>query len=194
MGIATPTPHYRSLVPGGYFSDDPPRPVHLKPGHTARASNNPGALNSGHAWIEAFPGYVYKCETTPGNFTAIFEAPEYGIACWWKLLGRYKKALDPNFTLHNIIYTYCGQGREKQAADYLHYVTGRTKLPESYLVDLPTDSPLLNIARAFFRYEAGEESPVLDAQIEYGFNFARHLAVDVAASLNAAHLFNPDKS
>jgi hypothetical protein len=194
MADAAPTPHYRSLVPGGYFSDDPPRPGHLKPGHTARASNNPGAVNASHAWIESFPGYVYKCETTPGNWTAIFEAPEYGIACWWKVLEQYKKALDPDFSLHKIIYTYCGPGREEEAADYLRYVTGRTKLAENYIVDLSTDAPLLSIARAFFRYEAGEESPVLDAQIEYGFNFARQLALDLSASLDAAYSLNPNEN
>jgi hypothetical protein len=106
----------------------------------------------------------------------------------------YKNGL-ATFSLHNIIYTYCGPGREKEAKDYLLYVTHRTGLDENHIVDLSKNVPLLSIARAFFRYEAGEESPVLDTQIEYGFNFARHLAPTVVANINmvAAHMFDPDK-
>jgi hypothetical protein len=188
MNDPTASPNYRSLVPGGFFSSDPPRPGHL--GDTAVRSNNPGAVNASHPWIEQFPGYVYKCETTPGNWTAIFEAPEFGVALWWKVLQNYEKALTPAFTLHNLIYTYCGQGREQQARDYTNYVCQRTHLTEDYLIDLTNDPILLQIARAFFRYEAGRESPLLDAQILYGFNYARNMTLAPMASLAAAHLNN----
>jgi hypothetical protein len=182
-------PNYRSLVPGGYFSNTPPRPGHLTPGHTARYSNNPGAINASSQWVQHYPGYVYRCETTPGNFTAIFEAPEYGVAAYWMVLYHYEQKLGDPFTLHRIIFTYCGRGREHQARDYLHFVTRRTHLPETQRVDLNNDDTLLPIAKAFFRYEAGEETPLLDAQILYGFAFARQHVVNmvVASSLDAAH-------
>jgi D-alanyl-D-alanine carboxypeptidase len=158
------------------------------PGHTARASNNPGALNAESTWIQHFPGYLYRVETTPHNRTAVFEAPEYGVAAWWTLLKHYHEVLGADFSLKRIIYHYCGQGREVQAAAYLHFVVGRTKLNEAFIVNLNDDGTLLPIGRAFFRYEAGEESPLSDAQIKFGFDFARKRALAPAAtSTNAAH-------
>jgi hypothetical protein len=139
-------------------------------------TNNPGAINASSKWIRQFPGYVGKDQTTPGNDTAIFEAPEFGVALWWKLLERYKAALDPTFTLHTIIYRYCGRGREKEARDYTAFVCRRTGFPEDYPVDLSDDPNLLKIARAFYRYEAGKESPLLNTQILYGFDYARNMS------------------
>jgi hypothetical protein len=164
-------PNYRSLVPGGFFSSDPYD--HSVP--TAIRTNNPGAINASHSWVLQFAGYVGKDETTPGNLTAIFEAPEFGVALWWTLFKRYKASLDPTFTLHTIIYKYCGAGREREARDYLAFVCRRTGLPEDYAVDLMGDQDLQKIARAFYRYEAGKESPLLDKQILYGFNYARNM-------------------
>jgi len=164
-------PNYRSLVPGGFFSRNPYD--HSVP--TAVRTNNPGAVNASHDWVLQFPGYVGRDETTPGNLTAIFEAPEYGIALWWKLLERYRAMLSPTFTLHRIIYTYCGPGRESEARDYTSFVCKRTGFTENFQVDLQNDADLQKIARAFYRYEAGIESPLLDTQILYGFNYARQM-------------------
>jgi hypothetical protein len=78
---------YRSLIPGGYFSSTPfdrSLPVSIR-------CNNPGAIN-GAAWERSYPGYVDTVETTPGNKTTIFEAPEFGVAVWWELLRRYAVA------------------------------------------------------------------------------------------------------
>lgn len=77
---------YKSLVEGGFFSSDPfdrRVPVSIR-------CNNPGAVN-GAAWEKTYPGYVDTVETTPGNKTTIFEAPEYGVAVWWELMRRYAK-------------------------------------------------------------------------------------------------------
>ena len=78
---------YRSLVEGGFYSSNPfdrSVPVSIR-------CNNPGAIN-GAAWEKTYPGYVDTVETTPGNKTTIFEAPEYGVAVWWELLRRYSAA------------------------------------------------------------------------------------------------------
>jgi len=165
------TPNYRSLVSGGFFSRNP----YDRSISTAIRTNNPGAINAS-LWVRQSPGYVGKHETTPGNYTAIFEAPEFGVALWWKLLERYKASLDATFTLRAILYKYCGPGRRKEAYAYTKFVCRRLKLSEDYVVDLMDDTNLLNIARACFRYEAGRESPLLDKQILYGFNYGRHMS------------------
>lgn len=43
-------------------------------------------------------------------------------------------------------------------------------------MDLSDDPNLLKIARAFYRYEAGKESPLLNTQILYGFDYARNMS------------------
>ena len=92
---------YRSLVPGGFYSSAPldrTVPVSIR-------CNNPGAIN-GAAWEKKYPGYVDTVETTPGNRTTIFEAPEYGVAVWWELLRRY--AVTGATTVGDIIHKYGG--------------------------------------------------------------------------------------
>lgn len=132
--------------------------------------NNPGALNVA-PWVKAYPGYVSNKVTTAGNATVAFETPTHGVAAWWELLRRYR-ALGA-ITLTDVIYRYCGKGREREAAEYLTYVTTRTKLPGAVDVPLYDDRRLLAVARAFFRYEAGVESPLSDDQIVEGFRWGR---------------------
>jgi hypothetical protein len=74
---------YHAVVDGGFFSSDP----YDKKVPTAIRTNNPGALNT-TAHIATLPGYATADETSPGNKTAIFYAPEYGVLAYWDLLDR----------------------------------------------------------------------------------------------------------
>jgi hypothetical protein len=154
---------YRSLVPGGFYSSNPfdrRVPVSIR-------CNNPGAIN-GAAWERRYPGYVDTVETTPGNKTTIFEAPEYGVAVWWELLRRYKAAGAD--TLGGIINRY-GGGQDYSA--YIRFVTEKTGFTARKKVDLDDDTVLLPFGKAMFHYEAGRASPLHDEQILYGLRFAR---------------------
>jgi hypothetical protein len=162
-------PNYHRLVIGGYFSSDPNEPsVPL-----SIRTNNPGALNLA-GWIKAYPGFVDYREATPTNRTVIFEAPEYGVAAWWELLNKYRAALgDKNFTIREIIRKYCGKGREKEAVEYTAFVCGKAGVTGNKVVDITDHPGLLRIARAFYWFEAGRESPLLDDQLHYGFDFGQ---------------------
>src|SRR3954471_19804135 len=120
---------YRSLVAGGFYSADPFNrsvPVSIR-------CNNPGAIN-GAAWETSYPGYVDTVETTPGNKTTIFEAPEYGVAAWWELLRRYNAAGAD--TVEAIITRY---GGGQDYSEYLHFVLDQTGFPGGKKVRLDDD-------------------------------------------------------
>src|SRR6476620_6925593 len=124
---------YRSLVAGGFYSADPFNrsvPVSIR-------CNNPGAIN-GAAWERSYPGYVDTVETTPGNKTTIFEAPEFGVAVWWELLRRY--SLAGAKTVGAIINRY-GGGQDYSA--YIRFVSDHTGFTEDQPVDLNDDTVLL---------------------------------------------------
>lgn len=161
-------PNYRSLVPGGYFSDTPFVSSKVLP--TSIRSNNPGAIN-GAKWERDYPGYVTEVETTPGNRTTIFETPEQGVAAWWNLLRIYRRGGDK--TVRQII-THYGGGQDY--SDYLNFVVKRTGLPASKEVRLDDDDTLLVFGKAMFRYEAGKPIPWSDEQILYGLKLGRDYA------------------
>lgn len=157
------TVRYRSLVQGGFYSSHPfdrSVPVSIR-------CNNPGAIN-GAAWEKKFPGYVDTVETTPGNKTTIFEAPEYGVAVWWELLRRY--AAEGIETVGGIINKY-GGGQDYSA--YISFVTKQTGLSSRKKVALDDDKVLLAFGKAMFQYEAGRPTPLKDEQISYGLRLGR---------------------
>lgn len=167
---AAPSVNFGSLVAGGYFSATPfdkSIPASIR-------TNNPGALNVA-PWIKSAPGYIGDRVTSmsgaEANSTAIFSAPEYGVSAWLTLLQKYRVA--GATTVSAIINRYGGGGQ-----DYSSYVSALatwTGLGEQTEILLDgDDETLLKFAKAMFRYEAGQPTPLLDAQILYGFNLARH--------------------
>jgi len=156
-------PNYRSLVPGGFFSSNPfdgTVPVSIR-------CNNPGAIN-GAAWEKHYPGYVDTVETTPGNNTTIFEAPEYGVAVWWELLRRYAAA--GVTTVGAIINRY---GGDQDYSNYIKFVEQKTGFDEGHRIPLDDDATLLAFGKAMFQFEAGRPTPLKDNQIVFGFQLAR---------------------
>jgi len=156
-------PNYRSLVPGGFFSSDPfdrRVPVSIR-------CNNAGAIN-GAAWERRYPGYVDTVETTPGNKTTIFEAPEYGVAVWWELLRRYRAA--GARTVGGIINRY---GGGQDYSNYVRFVERKTGFDEDKEIPLDDDAILLAFGKAMFAYEAGRATPLSDAQILFGLRVGR---------------------
>jgi hypothetical protein len=155
---------YRSLVEGGFFSADPfdrSVPVSIR-------CNNPGAIN-GAAWERTYPGYVDTVETTPGNKTTIFEAPEFGVAVWWELLRRYAaRGID---TVGGIINQY---GGGQDYSGYVRFVTARTGLAPRRKVGLDDNDTLLSFGRAMFHYEAGRPTPLKNEQVLYGLLLGRN--------------------
>jgi hypothetical protein len=160
-------PNYRSLVPGGYFSS---APMDKSKGPVTIRCNNPGAIN-GASWETDYPGYVGTVETTPGNRSTIFEAPEYGVGAWWDLLRRYRAS---NVATVGGIITKYGGGQDYSA--YVQFVLKQTGLSADTAIDLNNDQQVLQFGRAMFRYEAGQPPPWSDDQILYGIRGGRAFA------------------
>jgi peptidoglycan hydrolase-like protein with peptidoglycan-binding domain len=159
------TAQYRSLIEGGYYSSNPfdrTVPVSIR-------CNNPGAIN-GARWEKTYPGYVDTVETTPGNKTTIFEAPEYGVAVWWELLRRYAASRDKVNTVGGIIDRY---GGGQDYSNYIQFVSKQTGFSPSKVIALDNDDDLLTFGKAMFRYEAGRPTPLKDEQIRYGLKLGR---------------------
>jgi len=155
---------FHSLMPGGIYSDIP----YDRSVPTSIRTNNPGALNASD-WVKACPGYVSSDETSPGNFTAIFQSPEEGVMAWWDLMQRYRAA--GVVTVGDIIDRY-GGGQDYSA--YVDFVSARTQLSPDHEVKLEGDDQnLLEFAKAMFRYEGGVDTPLSDEQIMLGFRLAR---------------------
>jgi hypothetical protein len=140
--------------------------------------NNPGAIN-GASWEQRCPGYVDTVETTPGNKTTIFEAPEYGVAVWWELLRRYAAANVR--TVGGIINRY---GGGQDYSNYIKFVAKMTGFDEQKEIQLDDDVVLLAFGKAMFHYEAGRENPLSDEQILYGLGLGRSdgIVADIAAA------------
>lgn len=158
--------NFRSLV-GGFYSSTP---LDRTTGPTSIRSNNPGAIN-GAAWERRLAGYVDEVETTPGNKTTIFEAPEYGIVAWWHLLKMYRDS--GAITVAQIINRYGG------GQDYSNYAATVEKwsgLAADAEIKLDDNATLLKFAKAQFKYEAGREIPWSDEQILYGIKLAQGVA------------------
>jgi hypothetical protein len=132
--------------------------------------NNPGAIN-GASWETVYPGYVGTVETTPGNHSTIFEAPEYGIGAWWDLLRRYRGS---NVATVGGIITKYGGGQDYSA--YVQFVLKQTGFSVDTAIDLNNDQLVLQLGRAMFRYEAGQPPPWSDDQILYGIRGGRAFA------------------
>jgi hypothetical protein len=160
-------PNYRSLVPGGYFSSTP---MDKSTGPVTIRMNNPGAIN-GAKWEISYPGYVDTVETTPGNRSTIFEAPEYGVGAWWDLLRQYQAG---KVTTVDGIITKYGGGQDYSA--YLQIVLKQTGFSGDTVIDLSNDQQVLQFGRAMFRYEAGRAPPWSDDQILYGIRGGRAFA------------------
>jgi peptidoglycan hydrolase-like protein with peptidoglycan-binding domain len=156
---------YHAVVDGGYYSDDPLN----KKNPTAIRCNNPGAINT-TSHIASLPGYNTAYETSKGNRTAVFWAPEYGVLAYHDLLKRYRDA--GAVTIRQIIKRY-GGGQDYSA--YEKFVCEYTGLHANYeiKIDGSDDDELLSFAHAMFRYEAGKETPLSDLQITTGFGLAR---------------------
>lgn len=134
--------------------------------------NNPGAINA-VAWVKAYPGYTGVQVIGGGNPIAIFATPEQGVALYWELLNRYRKAGAK--TVDQIITRY-GGGQNYSA--YTTFVVKQSGLKADYEIKLKGDDEnLLKFAKAMFRYEAGKNTPISDEQIIYGFNLARGTVV-----------------
>jgi hypothetical protein len=159
-------PNYRSLI-GGFFSSTP---LDKSTGPVTIRMNNPGAIN-GASWEKTYPGYVDTVETTPGNRSTIFEAPEFGVGAWWDLLRRYQ-ASDAN-TVGGIINRY-GGGQDYSA--YLQFVVKATGFSPDTAINLNNDQQVLQFGRAMFRYEAGRALPWSDDQLLCGIRGGRALA------------------
>jgi hypothetical protein len=153
---------YRSLI-GGFFSnpDALDQPVSIR-------SNNPGAIN-GAAWERKLPGYVKEIKYDGKNNTTIFYTPEQGVAVWWELMRKY--ASGGHTTVGAIINRY-GGGQNYEP--YINFVVSKTGLSRDTAIELEDDDDtLLKFAKAMFHYEAGRATPLSDAQILYGFDYAR---------------------
>jgi hypothetical protein len=161
-------PNYRSLVPGGFFSATP---TDKSTGPVSIRMNNPGAIN-GASWEPSFPGFVMTVETTPGNKSTVFEAPEFGVGAWWTVLRNYRR--DRNVTtVGGIISTY-GGGQDYSA--YLQFVLQRTGFTADTVMDINDDQNLLKLGLAQFRFEAGKTPPWSNDQILFGIRGARAFA------------------
>jgi hypothetical protein len=136
---------------------------------TAIRCNNPGALNT-TKHVASLPGYNTAYETSTGNRTAVFWAPEYGCLAYHDLLKRYRDA--GAVTIRQIIKRY-GGGQDYSA--YEKFVCKYTGLPSNYeiKIDGSDDDALMSFAKGMFRYEAGKETPLSDVQIMTGFGLAR---------------------
>lgn len=168
-------PKFHSMVPGGFFSATP----FDTSINTSVRTNNPGALNVAE-WVKKLPGYVGDRVTSYSgaspNSTVIFVTPEDGVAAWYTLMQRY--AANGNTSVEDIINTYGGKGQDYSA--YISFVMKRTGMQAGSQVPLSgDDETLTKFAKAMFRYEAGRETPLSDAQLTYGFKLARGEAVRV---------------
>lgn len=155
---------FRSMLPNGFFGDGRNGPVSIR-------SNNPGAIN-GAPWETNYPGFVGNVKYDGRNDTTVFETPEYGVAAWWELLKRYRNMYNMK-TVSEIIRTY---GGGQDYSNYANAVEQWTGLDGDYeiVLDGSDDENLLKFAKAMFRYEAGQPTPLHDEQILYGFKMGRN--------------------
>jgi len=165
---------FTALVPGGFFSAEPGN-VRIR---RSVRTNNPGAIND-TKWQHELPGYVGKTfADNAGNVTAIYSAPEYGIAAWYVLLSeRYRlRQAGGAFTILQLAHNYAGGDASQDAIDA--YVVdwcrlGLTPLTPQSVIHLTDDQEMLNLGRAVFRHEAGEPLKINNDQILFGIQKQR---------------------
>lgn len=158
--------NYRSLI-GGFFSSTP---MDRSTGPVTVRMNNPGAIN-GARWEQTYPGYVGTFETTPGNHSTIFEAPEYGVGAWWELMRRYRSA--GATTVGGIITRY-GGGQDYSA--YVRIVAKVSGFSPDTVINIDDDQQVMKFGKAMFQHEAGIKPPWSDEQILYGIRGGREFA------------------
>lgn len=191
--------NYRSLLPGGFFSNPQDRrwPVSLR-------FNNWGAIN-GATWQRTYPGYVGEIHTSNStvggkvyaNKTTAVETPEQGVAMWWELMKRYRASGAD--TVREIIKKY---GGGQNYSGYENFVCNRTGFKPDTVIDLSNDKQLLKFADAMFAYEAGvadwksaRAAGLRDEQILHGFKLGRNggtpLPADVSVPSRSTLGFSP---
>lgn len=178
-------PNYRSLVPGGFFSDNSATDKTGKKVPVSVRSNNPGAIN-GASWEKSIPGYVGDFMYDGKNNTTIFESPEQGTVAWWMLMQKYRAAGAK--TLGTIIRKYGGEGQLGIYSEYASTVAKWTGWPETHEVVLTgDDANLLKFYKAMAAMESGFHPPAplpwSDAQLLYGFSLARGSAAVPSSSV-----------
>ena len=163
---------FTALVPGGFYSAEPDN---LKIPRAIR-TNNPGALNDS-SWQHARPGYVGKTFADfAGNKTAIYSAPEYGVASWYVLLAeRYGFQTAGEFTLERLARAYAGSHAPASAVNT--YINGWSKLANPPLaaasvIHLADEAEMLNLARAMFKHESSKVK-MSDDQIRFAVSHQR---------------------
>jgi len=165
---------FTALVSGGFFSSEPDNLKVLR----AIRTNNPGAIND-TTWQHVLPGYVDKTiADSAGNRTAIYSAPEYGVAAWYILLAdRYKfKDAGGAFTILQLAHNYAGSQAPQSAIDA--YVTDWCRLADKPLtpqstIRLDDDDQMLNLARGVFKHESRSIVKINNDQILFGIQRQR---------------------
>jgi hypothetical protein len=125
------------------------------------------------------PGYVAKTVAdSVGNETAIYCAPEYGVAAWYILLSERYKFKDEGgaFTISQLAHNYAGAKADQSAVDA--YLTGWTHLADKPLtpqssIHLDDDDEMLNLARAVFKHESRAIVKISNDQILFGIQKQR---------------------
>jgi hypothetical protein len=165
---------FTALVAGGFFSSEPENLKVLR----AIRTNNPGAIND-TKWQHELPGYVGKTfADSAGNETAIYSAPEYGVAAWYILLAdRYKfKDAGGAFTISHLAHNYAGSNAPQSAID--SYIVDWCRLADTQLtpqstIHLDNDDEMLNLARAVFKHESKKIVKMSNEQILFGIQNQR---------------------
>jgi len=168
-------PNYRSLTPGGFFSDKP-FDTSVK---RAIRTNNPGALNISQ-WQRTFPGFAgITGADGSGNRTTIYVTPEHGICAWHHLLAnRYGFGEHGTLKVGTLARKYAGVASETDPAART-YITGWRRwsgntLTAASVLRLDDDADMVVLARAMFAHEIGAQSPLNDDQITNALTLRRN--------------------
>ena len=159
-------PNFRSLVAGGFFSDNP---SDLSVKRSIR-TNNPGALNI-TSWQRAFPGFAGETQAdAEGNVTAIYVTPEHGVGAWYHLLtNRYGYGERGTIMIGALAQKYAGVNSDEAPAAKKYVKGWRRWSGENFekysTVNLANNGEVLMLARAVFCHEIGGPSPLRDNQI-----------------------------
>lgn len=166
LADAEQLPEFRSLTPGGEYSDNP---FDLSKKRSIR-TNNPGALNI-TKWQRNFPGFAGVTQPdSAGNRTTIYVTPEHGIAAWHHLLTNiYGYGQDGTIKIQTLARQYAGVAQDDHPA-VKSYVAGWSKwsdkkLNKSTELRLNNDPDMVLLAHGMFGHEAGRSPPWHEDQI-----------------------------